>query len=314
MAPGQLRLAHRPEHLDGRRQCAGHRRQFLRAARSGATPTGRPRASGSRRRTRRTRSWRPQAAPSRTWWATCGWVIRCRPGSRGPDHGSGSNGQPHIDQPQQLVAARRFHGPATQPDSHEASDLVDQHDHAEEHSEPGRAIPLRHQLRSGRQCCHVAGAHDGREAQHHERRDRQEQQRENPRCPHRVDPGQQPAAVESLERQPGGDAAGDIGGARDREPGPGQGCGEPAAFDNARHMNIEEGHMEAADREACRRCARNTLAAMRRLPRPLRPMCAAGPKAPPAGETALPMAARPGTRRPWPAMRLTSRGDRSPTG
>ena len=52
---GPVRLAHRPEHHDGRRQRAGHRRQLLRAARSGATPTGRTRASASRRRTRRTR-------------------------------------------------------------------------------------------------------------------------------------------------------------------------------------------------------------------------------------------------------------------
>ena len=37
---GPVRLAHRPEHRDGRRQRAGHRRQLLRTARVEPTPTG----------------------------------------------------------------------------------------------------------------------------------------------------------------------------------------------------------------------------------------------------------------------------------
>ena len=51
---GPMRLAHRPEHHDGRRQRAGQRRQLLRAAPVERCAMAAKRASASRRRTRRT--------------------------------------------------------------------------------------------------------------------------------------------------------------------------------------------------------------------------------------------------------------------
>ena len=76
--------------------------------------------------------------------------------------------------PQQSVAAGV--GPAAQPHTGKAAELMHQNDEAEQTAQACHTVVARHQLRRGRQGGHVAGAHHHGECQQHgfgRRRDQQ---------------------------------------------------------------------------------------------------------------------------------------------
>lgn len=113
-------------------------------------------------------------------------------------------------------------------------------------------MDARHQLCGGRQGRHVAGAHHQREGEHDVGRGGQHEQRRDAGGTHAVQRHEQPRRVAPPQRCTHREAAGDVGGARQRDPGSRQRRRQAAAFDHAGHVHGQEGDVETADAEAAR--------------------------------------------------------------
>jgi len=159
-------------------------------------------------------------------------------------------GEGDVGDPERRVAAAVLDGDAAEPGAEEAADLVHEHDRAEQARQALDAETARQQLGRRRQRRHVSHAHRQRERQQHGAARRRGGERGDGENPQAVHQGEQRSAREALHEHSHADAAGHVGGTGDDEPQTRERRRQAAALDHARHVNGEEGDVEAAGGEA----------------------------------------------------------------
>ena len=162
----------------------------------------------------------------------------------------GDRGQGDVGDPERRVAAAVLDGDAAEPGAEEAADLVHEHGRAEQARQALDAEAARQQLGRRRQRRHVGHAHRQREREQDGAARRRDDERGDGDDPHAVHQREQRRAREALHQHADADAAGHVGGAGDDEPQSRERRRQAAALDHARHVDGEEGDVEAADGKA----------------------------------------------------------------